>query len=62
MQVVFKYFYAFHHNKAYKPLELFAQAFNWLDESTKFAMSDEFVLFLRVVKKVGKEKFVDYVK
>lgn len=60
MEVVFRYFYAYHHDKKYAATDIFIEAFNGLAESVRYAISDELVMFYKIIKKVGKGKFVDY--
>ena len=38
MDIVFRYFYAFHHDKKYQATEIFIQAYNQLSETTRFAL------------------------
>lgn len=40
--------------------DLIIQAYNKLDESTRFALADEFILFFRIIRKLGKGKFADF--
>ncbi len=60
MEISFRYFYAFHYDKKQTVTELFIQAFNKLDESTRFSLADEFILFFRIIRKLGKGKFADF--
>lgn len=60
MEISFRYFYAFHHDKKQTAPELFVQAYNKLDESTRFSLADEFILFFRIIRKLGKNKFADF--
>ena len=60
MEVVFRYFYAYHHDKKYAATDIFIEAFNGVSESVRYAISDELVMFFKIAKKVGKGKFVDY--
>lgn len=60
MEVVFRYFYAYHHDKKQAATDLFVQAYNKLDESTRFSLADEFILFFRIIRKLGKSKFADF--
>lgn len=60
MDIAFRYFYAFHHDKKYNATELFISTYNSLSEPTRFALSDEFILFFRIARKIGKGKFVDF--
>ena len=60
MDVVFRYFYAYHHDKKQMATELFIQTYNKLSESTRFALADEFILFFRVIRKLGKGRFADF--
>jgi hypothetical protein len=62
MEIVFRYFYAYHHEKKFAATDVFIEAYNSLTESTRFAMADEFVLFFKVVTKIGKHKFVQFLK
>lgn len=58
MDIVFRYFYAFHHDKKYNATDIFIQTYNKLSEPTRFALTDELVLFFRIIGKIGKGKFV----
>lgn len=60
MEVVFRYFYCYHHDKKYGSTDIFIEAYNALHESVRYAMADEFVLFFRVIRKIGKNKFCDF--
>lgn len=60
MEISFRYFYAFHHDKKQTAPELFVHAYNKLDESTRFSLADEFILFFRIIRKLGKNKFSDF--
>lgn len=60
MEIVFRYFFAYHHDKKQMAPDLVIQAYNKLDESTRFALADEFILFFRIIRKIGKEKFADF--
>jgi hypothetical protein len=60
MEIAIRYFYAFHHDKKQAATDLFIQAYNKLDESTRFSLADEFILFFRIIRKLGKGKFVDF--
>lgn len=60
MELAFRYFYAFHHDKKYAATDLFVQAYNKLDESTRFSLADEFILFFRIIRKLGKGRFADF--
>lgn len=60
MEIVFRYFYAYHFDKKYGATEIFIEAYNGLGESVRFAMADEFVLFCKIIRKVGKGKFLDF--
>ena len=60
MEVVFRYFFVYHTDKAFKATDVFIEAYNTLSETTRFAMADEFVLFFKIISKVGKGKFVDF--
>ena len=58
--VVFRYFYCYHNDKKFGSTDIFIEAYNALHESVRYAMADEFVLFFRVIRKIGKNKFSDF--
>jgi len=60
MDLIFRYFYAYHHDKKYQATDLFIQAFNSLSEAARVALKDEFILFFRVLRKIGKIKFIEF--
>lgn len=60
MDVVFRYFYAFHHDKKYSATDVFMRAYNKLSEQVRFALTGEFIVFIRVSQKIGKSKFIDF--
>jgi hypothetical protein len=60
MDVVFRYFYAFHHHKEHNATDLFLRTYNKLTEPARFALTEEFILFFRISRKIGKSKFIDF--
>jgi len=60
MLVVFRYFYAYHFQKEYSATNILIKALNLLSESTKKSMQNEFMLFLRVINKLGKTNFIEF--
>ncbi len=40
MEIVYRYFYAFHHDKKYEATSIFIEAYNALHDSVRFAMAD----------------------
>lgn len=60
MEIVFRYFYAYHNDKKFGATDIFIEAYNILSETTRFSLADDFVLFLKVISKIGKQKFVDF--
>lgn len=60
MEVIFRYFYAYHYDKKYEATDIFIEGFNSINQSVRFALSDELILFFRTIMKIGKAKFVDF--
>lgn len=61
MLVTMRYFYVFHFDRKYATSELVVHAFNKLTDEVKKLLSDEFSLFFKVILKLGKQKFTDFV-
>lgn len=40
MEIVFRYFYAYHYDKRYGATDIFIEAYNNLNESVRFALAD----------------------
>ena len=60
LEIVLRYFYCFHYDKKYNSTDIFVEAYHKLDESVRFALADEFVLFFKIARKIGKSKFIDF--
>lgn len=60
MEIILRYFYVYHYDKKYQATDLFIQGFNQLSEASRASLSDEFILFFRITRKIGKAKFVDF--
>lgn len=60
MDIVFRYFYVFHHDQQHKATDIFLRTYNKLSEPARFALTDEFILFFRISRKIGKAKFIDF--
>jgi hypothetical protein len=61
MLVTMRYFYVFHFDRKLSSFELVVHAFNKLAEEVKKLLADEFTLFFKIILKLGKEKFTDFV-
>jgi hypothetical protein len=40
MEIVFRYFYAYHHDKKFAATDIFVEGYNNLNESVRFAIAD----------------------
>lgn len=60
MELAFRYFYFYHEDNKWGANELFVQVFNKISEPVRIALSDEFILFFRIIKKLGGENFIKY--
>lgn len=54
MDAAFRYFYLHHHDRIHKAAEIIIECFNLISESVRFAMTEGFLLFLRIATKLGK--------
>lgn len=61
MLIVMRYFYIFHFDRRYSSAELLIHAYNRLSDATRKALADEFSLFFKIVLKLGKHKFTNFV-
>ena len=59
MDIVFRYFYLHHAQKHHSAVELFIVCFNKISEAVRYAMTEEFILFMNVARKIGREKMVE---
>lgn len=59
MDIVFRYFYLHHAQRHHSAVEMFIICFNKISEAVRFAMTEEFILFMNVAKKIGREKLVE---
>lgn len=55
-----KYYIAYHHEKKYSAPEVFIYSFNKLEEDVKKELTDNFYLFFKMLKKIGKNKFISF--
>jgi hypothetical protein len=60
MLLLFRYFYLFHAQRTSRAVEMLVEGYNLVDESVRFALAEDFALFLRTARKVGKAKMVDW--
>lgn len=60
MLLLFRYFYLFHGQRTSRAVEMLVEGYNLVEESVRFALAEEFALFLRTARKVGKAKMVDW--
>lgn len=59
--IAMRYFYVYHFDKKYFAPEIIIYTFNKLDESVKRSLNDQFTLFFKIIIKLGRDKFVDYI-
>jgi len=62
MLIGMKYFYLFNRNKLQEPFSIWTKIFEKITEAVRFALSDELILFFRVIKKLGHSKFIEFLK
>lgn len=60
MLVAMRYYYTYHYQRRYSAAEIVIYAYNKLPDDLRKTLGDEFALFLKVVLKLGKEKFVNF--
>jgi hypothetical protein len=58
----FKYYYLFHYSKQLKASQIVIDCFKKVSPAVRFALSDEILLFFTILKKIGKELFLNYLK
>lgn len=57
-----RYLYIFNRNKHAESFSLFTKVYEKLSEAVRFALSDQFVLFFKVIRKIGHTKFIEYLR
>ena len=62
MLQAFKYYYLFHHDKNLGASQIVINCFKKISAAVRFALSDEILLFFTILKKIGKDLFLDYLK
>lgn len=62
MLIVIKYFYLFNKTKLQEPFSIWTKVFEKTTEAVKFALSDELILFFRVIRKLGHDKFIKFLR
>ena len=60
MLVAMRYYYIFHFQRKFSAAEIVIYAYNKLTDDLRRSLSDEFALFLKVILKLGKEKFCTF--
>ena len=55
-----RYYYVFHYNRRYSAAEIIIYAYNKLTDNLRNALAEEFSLFIRIVLKLGKVKFTNF--
>jgi hypothetical protein len=60
MLLTLRYYYVFHYNRRYSAAELVVYAYNKLTEDLRRSLSDDFALFFKIILKLGKEKFTNF--
>lgn len=58
MLAAFRFYYLYQQVKGSRAVEVLVKCFNAISESVRFALTEEFLLFLHVVRKMGREKLV----
>ena len=58
----FKYYYLFHNDQSLNASQIVICAMRKLIPAVRFAVSDEFLLFFTIVKKLGKDLFLNFLK
>lgn len=61
MLVVMRYFYVYSFDRQYAAPEMVVHAFNKLGEEVRRQLADEFSLFFKIILKLGKNKFTNFV-
>ncbi len=56
-----RYYYIYHYNRRYCASEILINVFNKLNEEVKISLKDEFALFFKIILKLGKEKFTNFI-
>lgn len=62
MLAAMRYLYMYNRNKHAESFSLFTKVYENLSEAVRFALSDEFILFFKIIKKIGHIRFVDYLR
>ena len=62
MLVGIRYFYLFNRNKLQEPFSIWTKIFEKITEAVRFALSDELILFFKVIKKLGHVKFIQFLR
>jgi hypothetical protein len=60
MLVAMRYYYVYHFNRRFSAAELVIYAYNKLTDEIRRSLADEFALFIKVILKLGKEKFTKF--
>jgi hypothetical protein len=58
MLAAFRFYYLYQQVKDSRAVEVLVNCFNEISESVRFALTEEFLLFLHVARKLGREKLV----
>lgn len=58
MLASFRYYYLYQQVKGSRAVEVLVNCFNAISESVRFALTEEFLLFLHVARKLGRERLV----
>ena len=56
----FKYYYLFHHDKNHGASQLIIESLKKMSSAVRYAISDEILLFIVIIKKLGKDLFISY--
>ncbi len=61
MELAFRYCLLFHHFKRMKCEEIFVEVYHKIEPTIRFALSDQFILFFKIMDKIGKTGFIAFV-
>jgi hypothetical protein len=62
MLIAFKYFLLLNKFKSAEPFSILAKIYEKLTDPVRFALSDEFILFFKIIKKMGHTKFIKFLR
>lgn len=60
MLVAIRYYYIYHFNRRFNASEIVIFSFNKLSDEVRNSLKDEIALFIKIILKLGKEKFTTF--